>query len=161
MTKKPEKVTLSIGFQERERLQQLAAHLGIKAKSGPGAHSSGSITGFAEALDAAYATNNARVLTLLARALHGERPDVFGYLLHGNMQLLVRWTANHPASKGGEPVMLIPGSQDRPQRGGDINGAQLRVPTVVTEDDLRWLTQGAFHVQREGTVQQQDEVVLV
>ncbi len=161
MTKRQEKLTLSIGFQERERLQQLAAHLGIKAKSGPGAHTSGSITGFAEALDAAYATDNARVLTLLARALHGERPDVFGYLMHGTVQVLVHWTANHPASKGGEPVMLVSGSQDRPQRGGDMNGAHLVVPNVVTEEDLRWLAQGAFRVQPEGAVQEHDEVVLV
>jgi len=161
MTKKQEKVTLSIGFQERERLQQVAAHLGIKAKSGPGAHSSGSITGFAEAIDEAYATNNARVLTLLARALHGARPDVFGYLMHGTIPVLVRWTANHPASQGGQPVMLIAGSQDRPQRGVDVRGAQLVVPSVVTEDDLRWLAQGAFHVEREASLQEQDEDVLV
>ncbi len=161
MTKKPEKVTLSIGFQERERLQHLAAHLGIKAKSGPGAHSSGSITGFAEAIDEAYATDNARVLTLLARALHGERPDVFGYLIRGTVPVLVRWTANHVASQGGQPVMLIAGSQDPPQRGVDVHGAQLIVPNVVTEEDLRWLAQGAFRVQREGAAQEHDEVVLV
>ncbi len=161
MTKRQEKLTLSLGFQERERLQELAAHLGIKAKGGPGAHSSGSISGFAEALDVAYAADNARLLTLLARALQNERPDVFGYLVHGNVHLLVRWTANHPASKGGEPVMFTAGSQHRPQRGGDMNGAQLIVPNIVTEDDLRWLEQGAFRVQRQGAAQEHAEVVLV
>jgi hypothetical protein len=35
------------------------------------------------------------------------------------------------------------------------------VPNIVTEDDLRWLEQGAFRVQRQGAAQEHAEVVLV
>jgi hypothetical protein len=35
------------------------------------------------------------------------------------------------------------------------------VPDVVTEEDLRWLAQGAFRVQRTGAAQEHTEVVLV
>jgi hypothetical protein len=155
------KLTLHINSIERERVQQLAANLGVKALRGAGAGHLGSVSGLLSALNDSYADDPARTLTLLARLLQRERPDVFGYLMHGNVPLLVRWTAEHPASDGGQPVMLIVGSQDRAQRGSEIEGAQLRVPNVVTEEDLRWLAQGAFRVQRTGAAQEQDEVVLV
>jgi hypothetical protein len=155
------KLTLHINAIERERVQQLAANLGIKALRGAGAGQMGSVSGLMSALNDSYADDPARTLTLLARLFHDERPDVFGYLMHGTVPVLVRWTANHAASQGGQPVMLIVGSQDRPQRGVDVRGAQLVVPNIVTEEDLRWLAQGAFRVQHEGAAQEQDEVVLV
>ncbi len=155
------KLTLHINSIEREREQQLAANLGVKALRGAGAGQLGSVSGLLSALNDNYADDPARTLTLLARLLQRERPDVFGYLMHGNVPLLVRWTAEHPASDGKQPVMLIVGSQDRPQHGGDVKGAQLRVPNVVTEEDLRWLAHGGFQVQGHAPRQEHDEVVLV
>ena len=70
--------------------------------------------------------------------LQGVRPAVFSYAMY---EMNTSWYA-------GQPVMLLARRDDRPYTGSNVHNMQLLVPDVVTANDLQWLRQGAFHVQR-------------
>ena len=145
-----DKTTLSFSPSERDQLQQLAAQLGIMATRGAGARTLGSLSGFLNTINDAYSDDPARTLTLLARLLQRQRPDLWGYWVIDNKRFLVRWTAQPPRSKRGEAAMVLAATsmEDYPSRTPNASDQYL-VPDVVTDKDVQWLQQSGVTVQRE------------
>lgn len=144
-----DKLTLSFSSSERDQLQRLAAQLDIKATRGPGARSTGSVSGLLTAVNDAYGDDPARILTMLARMLQGQRPDVFGYWFVGDQRFVVRWTAQAPKSKHGKAAISVVLEDPDAYPPRSPNGHdQYIAPDVVTEEDMQWLQESGVTVQR-------------